>query len=78
MRNARSVGGVVCFGDNLSVAHNQQAVEQAGGRDTWEGETVRCSNWRSRNEGTAPLLYGEAIEIVCKCNGARKVLTDFR
>ena len=27
---------------------------------------------------TAILRYGEAIEIVCKCNGARKVLTDFR
>jgi inward rectifier potassium channel len=24
------------------------------------------------------LRYGEAIEIVCKCNGARIVLTDFR
>jgi hypothetical protein len=34
--------------------------------------------WRSRNEGTASLAYAEAIEIVCKCNGARKGLADFR
>ena len=27
MRNARGVGSVVCFGDNLSVSHDQQAVE---------------------------------------------------
>jgi hypothetical protein len=26
VRNARSVGGVVCFDDNLSVPHEEQAV----------------------------------------------------
>jgi hypothetical protein len=26
VRNARSVGGLVCFDDNLSVPHEEQAV----------------------------------------------------
>jgi hypothetical protein len=29
VRNARGVGGVVCFDDNLSMPHDQQAVENS-------------------------------------------------